>query len=168
MVLSRMGSAASAEAFGPPCSFGFGARCSTVYPFGSSMMLRPYEVVEVNTGRGRGDEKDFAPGFLPALSTGPRGPDAGRVVIDRDPQAFDPGEHGKALDAPGRQQRPHGRGTELRSKPKRQGALDAFADPEAGGYVLVGRELDRAARHGAERQAVVVRDPDLAGVERER
>jgi hypothetical protein len=49
------------------------------------------DVVQVRTGRGRGDQEGFNSGSLPALCGRAGGPKAGLVVVHGDPEAFDSG-----------------------------------------------------------------------------
>ena len=56
------------------------------------------EIVEIRIGRGRGDEEDFAASRSPSFGAFVRRLDPGPVVIDRDPQALDTGQHREALD----------------------------------------------------------------------
>src|SRR5215207_7842685 len=102
----------------------------------SSIVRPPRDVVQIEAGLDRLDEKHLAAGSSPVASARHGGLLAGLVGVNGDPQAFDAAERGKARNAAVIEERPDRRAAIVR-KPQAERAFDALSDAEAGRHLLV-------------------------------
>src|SRR5215216_7371687 len=106
-------------------------------------MFRPAaeQVVEVGTGRRRGDQEGFGTGRQPSRRRRSGCLESSRIVVDTYPKASDTWQRGKTLQPSCRDQGPHGGGSELWYKPDAQCSLNALGNAETGCHFLVIGEL---------------------------